>query len=204
MIGLKCLLTAFFVMCASAASSEPFPALYDVIDVAQNDVLNIREEPTASSRIVGALSPNAVGVEVVRLDATRRWARVRTFDGMGWASTRFLAQIPQQGEGFGQGLTCAGTEPFWDLNYLPFAPSVFTILGEPLGQFDLPFPRRAEGRPNVYGITGPGTDADLFGILRREMCSDGMSDIEYGLTLDVILHGQDDLIFTGCCSLGAR
>lgn len=189
---------------ALAARAQPFPALYDVIDVASNDVLNIRAEPSATSPIIGALAPNASGVEIVRLDDTGRWARVRAAEQMGWASTRFLALVPRQGDGFGQGLTCFGTEPFWTLRYSPFEPSALTLLGDSRFAFDLAFPQQAQGRTDVYGLSGSGTAAEMAGILQRQMCTDGMSDIEYALSLNLILRAQDDLVFAGCCSLGAN
>lgn len=198
------LLAAVLACWGALAAAEPFPALYDVIDVEANDVLNIRQAPTAKAPIIGAFAPDAAGIEVIALDETRRWARVRAGERMGWAFARFLLPVPQQGEGFGQGLTCYGTEPFWELSYLPFAASSLSFLGGAVDSFDLPFPRRAEGRPDVYGLSGPGGGADLFGVLRRGLCSDGMSDLEFGLSLDLILHAQDDLVFSGCCSIGAR
>lgn len=188
----------------SAAQTEPFPAFYDVTDVASNDVLNIRVEPRAGSAIIGAFAADATGIEVVRLDETRRWARVRSGEQMGWASARFLAVVPLQGEGFDLGLSCFGTEPFWALSYTPFAPSVFTTIDGDANAFTMGSPQRAAGRLNTFGLSGPGADADLYGILERRECSDGMSDLEYGLTLNMLIRGQDTVIYSGCCSLGAE
>lgn len=184
------------------ARAEPFPALYDVVNVRADDVLNIRLEPDPGSIIIGELAPDATGIEVLRLSADRRWARVRTNEQMGWASLRFLALVPQQGEGLAQGLTCVGTEPFWLFKYRPFGTSEFTSLGGPTGTLDLGPPIRAVGRPDVYGLTGLGELSNVSAILRRTECSDGMSDVDFGLSFDMILHREEDLVYTGCCSLG--
>lgn len=201
---IRAILAALTIALSAPVSAEPFPALYDVVDVASDDVLNIRAEPSASAEIVGSLTPDATGIEVLRLGPNGRWARVRAGERMGWAAKRFLAAVPMQGDGFGQGLSCGGTEPFWSLNYTPFSTSTFEILGEATDSFDLPFPQPAAGRLDVYGLSGPGESANLYGILKRAECSDGMSDIEYGLSLDLILAAQDTLVYSGCCSLGAR
>ncbi|MEM1234624.1 MAG: peptide-binding protein [Pseudomonadota bacterium] len=186
-------------------AADPFPALYDVTSVEAGDVLNIRSEPDATSAIIGGLAPDSVGVEVTRLSADRRWARVQTRERMGWASVRFLALVPRQGEGFSQGLSCVGTEPFWLFKYRPFGRSEFTSLGGLSGSYDIGPPIRAVGRPNVYGLRGSSDLGDVSAILRRGECSDGMSEVEFGLSFDLILpDGEGDVVYTGCCNLGVN
>ena len=61
-----------------------------IIGVAANDVLNLREAPTASSRIVGIVPPGARAIAV--LGAPRgAWIFVRWGDAQGWAARDLLA-----------------------------------------------------------------------------------------------------------------
>ena len=54
----------------SGAAAKGLPALHDVTGVAADDVLNVRARPDASAPVLGALTPDATGVEVVA-DAIR-------------------------------------------------------------------------------------------------------------------------------------
>ena len=51
-------------------------------------------------------------------------------------------------------------------------------------------------------------DLDIFLAVRNESCSDGMSDREYGLSVDMFLSGSDDPedmgLYSGCCSIAPR
>ncbi|MEM8750369.1 MAG: SH3 domain-containing protein [Pseudomonadota bacterium] len=59
-----------------------------VVNVALNDVLNMRSRPTASSRIVSYLRPSECGVRV--LSTRGRWVRVNSGGATGWVNGRYF------------------------------------------------------------------------------------------------------------------
>ncbi|MDO9524040.1 MAG: SH3 domain-containing protein, partial [Gemmobacter sp.] len=113
---------AMICLCLSAAPAvaEPFPATYEVRDVAANDVLNIRAQPRADAALIATLPPFAINIEVLETSEDRRWGLVSTGEGNGWVSMRYLNHtiwpdpytVPRP-------LTCLGTEPFWSVALLP-------------------------------------------------------------------------------------
>ena len=89
------------------------PDYFRVIDVAADDVLNIRAEPRAGSEKVGEIPPDADGVrnlgcqgglsfeeyttlseeeKAARLKANPRWCRVEYEGVVGWAAGRYLGE----------------------------------------------------------------------------------------------------------------
>lgn len=181
--------------------AEEFPATYAVTGVAANDVLNIRARPDAVSAIIGALAPDATGVEV--LGTSGRWAVVNTDEGTGYAALRFLSREPGASWGaLRTPLTCVGTEPFWALEIDP---------GARLTTFQSPeMPEPMTNSMTEIWPAGPwGTTAALtlqqgLGVLQPRQCSDGMSDRSYGIAIDIFSRIEDHPRLTGCCSLGLR
>jgi hypothetical protein len=100
---LKKLFCTFFVLvaCSSPSWATSGPGCLVVVNVAYDDVLNIRARPSASSRIVGALEPDNQGI--IRLNGQcrplsvawgSRWCPVTVYDGdgttRGWVKARFV------------------------------------------------------------------------------------------------------------------
>lgn len=199
---LICLATPVF------ATQDRWPALFDVTGVAAQDVLNLREAPSASSAIVGSLPPDARNIEVIRPNDRETWGLVNTGDGTGWVSLSFLARQP--GQIFGSlpdRAFCAGTEPFWSLDI--DAGSV---------RFDRPGEQSHVGRidSNIRSNNHPGTHAlvgifersagarylDVVAMMSNEACTDGMSDRAYGYSVDVITGNTEGFdMWSGCCTL---
>lgn len=177
-------LAAMFLTFAAATSTraQDFPALFSVTGVANNDVLNIRQEPSARAPIVGTFSPRQTGIEVIGLSEDRRWGLVRTEEGVGWSAIRFLRQERpdswQQGQ---QHLTCLGTEPFWNLNlFLPSNRAEFEDLAT--GGFEL-----RTNAPHMSFTRHPATMAmsfsgarQGFAVIRQGVCSDGLATVCMG------------------------
>ena len=61
-----------------------------VTGVAANDVLNIRERPTASSAILGFIPPNACYIQV--LGRSGNWYRISYGGTVGWVNGRYLTR----------------------------------------------------------------------------------------------------------------
>lgn len=201
-------LALVFILAAPAwATVDGWPALYDVIDVSEDDVLNIRGAPSAGADIVGTLAPDARGVEVLGVNRAESWGRVSTAEGVGWVSMAFLARRPGQWTGDPPvAMACAGTEPFWTFE-INDAEATF----ESMGALPLDFSRTvAASSRNRIDAHVRVFENDLGGLvanLRNATCSDGMSDREYGWAVDllVVVAGTDNAqMFSGCCSLVAE
>lgn len=191
------------ILTAQAALAQDFPALHHVSGVAGNDVLNIRAEPSARAAIVGHLAPNATDIEVVGLSEDRAWGLVRHHEGGGWASMRYLTR--QGTDRWIDGtvaMTCVGTEPFWTLAFhLPTNGADYSAAD---GDFAL-----VTDAPNLPQTQYPRTLAvpftgarQGFAVVRQGLCSDGMSDLPYGLEVQVYWRGTPGGGLSGCCRLG--
>ncbi len=65
---------------------------YSVINVASDDVLNVREAPSSRSRVVGSFSPWEDNLIPDGCKAGTNWCRVEQYEGdvSGWVNKRFL------------------------------------------------------------------------------------------------------------------
>ena len=185
-------------------SAQEYPALHNVTGVADNDVLNIRSQPSASAPIIGFLGPHQRSVEVVASDGSEKWGLVNSGETSGWVSLRYMARA-HQGNWLDleNNLSCFGTEPFWSL-HLDSRQAVLDMNGEATS-LRLRGHSRAVNRNNKSGF-GAKSNSDpqlsLTGIISARSCNDGMSDQEYGISVDLMLFRNADLrVFTGCCSL---
>lgn len=193
---------AAIIMLAAPVAAQDLPALHRVTDVAAWDVLNIRAAPSAQAPILGTLAPTQTGVEVTGLSPDGRWARVNTGETAGWAALRFLT--PQGGPGWRSGqasLSCFGTEPFWGLS-LFFPGSQAEFVDPSSGGFNLVTDAGALPTtvfPPTLAVPFSGARQGMA-VIRAADCSDGMSDMAYGLEVQVYWRGQTDAL-SGCCSL---
>jgi uncharacterized membrane protein len=187
------------------------PSLFDVTGVASNDVLNIRANASGSSDKIGFLSHNQKSIEVIATTANGKWGLVNSGERSGWVSMRFMQSSPSWIENFPADLTCSGTEPFW---FLGFSSNGSAIADwSPMGltdQQETVYSAYWSSRPQnritqTYGfellneLTGSGVMSS--GIIRTQLCSDGMSDRDYGFTIDLLLSGPERKLISGCCSI---
>lgn len=193
----------FALLLSHAASAQDFPALFRVVNVTPGDVLNIRAEASARSAIVGQFDRTQTGIEVVGLSEDHNWGLVRTDDGVGWSSMRYLqAERSDTWRDGQQTLTCFGTEPFWTFHiYLPTNGASYDGLAD--GSVTL-----TTDAPVLPTTSGPYTLAVPFTgarngmvVIRNGVCSDGMSERLYGLESEVYWRGQTGAV-SGCCMLG--
>ncbi len=206
-----------FSLAAMVANAEApltgwrdLPALYDVRDVASDDVLNVRTRPDPRSPIIATLAPDARGIEIVGIDESGKWGMIGLPEATGWVSMRYLARQPgQDPEALPSPITCFGTEPFWTLGIERNGRAILSAPGE-AGEEEKALSLlwadiSANGGPSAYGTVLAGVGIDLQAVIRRRICYDGMSDRAYGLEIDAILSdaGTKRLI-SGCCSLAAH
>ncbi len=194
---------AFVLGLSSAATGQSLPAAFQVNDVSEGDVLNIRAEPSAASPVVGTIGPYGLHVEVTRLSDDGRWGRVGLSEGNGWVAMRFLSPMPvEDPAAVPRPLTCLGTEPFWSASLLPrgeefsspeTGPVPLTLLEQAVS--DEGFLFRLEEGPTLIRTV----------IVRRAMCNDGMSDREFGFSALMFTEAPDgNATVAGCCTLDHR
>lgn len=191
-------LTLAFASPALATPEYVLPTLFDVAGVAADDVLNIRERPDAKSPIIGTLAPDATHVEVV--GERNGWMQVNTAERSGWVNGRYLnyrVDVWEAGK-LPAGLRCLGTEPFWSLT--PEGGEL--VLSTPEGDSRMALRKVLDTgwfRDPRRALVGDGVTA----VIAPAQCSDGMSDLAYGLQATVILGaGEAAQMLTGCCRLG--
>jgi uncharacterized membrane protein len=198
MIRFLCM--AMLLAASAAAAQQPFETDYfNVIGVAEDDALNIRAEPGAGAEIIGTLAHYARAIEVTALEDG--WAQVSSGERAGWVALAYLerAAPPMLENGLPAGLSCGGTEPFWDASISDesFEFNAFWQVPESVSYAIDAAPRaRSIGYPVFLMLEGDGV-----AVLEPRYCSDGMSDIPHGWTLHAVLPGQTDRALDGCCTL---
>ena len=163
-------------------------------------MLNVREDPDASSYVIGGLESGQV-VEVIDENPEGTWALINSGEGTGWASFRYLRRQGKQLDGdYPDFTTCGGTEPFWDLTRNDGSITFESFSGEisPVTE-PLIWERGSIGNRHRYAFR----TSNMIGIVSREYCNDGMSDREFGLEINLILE-EEGYHMNGCCSILPR
>ncbi len=171
---------------------------------AGQEIVYLRRRPDAGSEIVGQLPPNRRNVEIVALSEDGAWGLMAEGEGGAWAPMARLSLADgQDEERLPENLGCFGSEPFWILRMRGDEVAFDEIDGNEISMT----PRwqgHAEGRPpQSYALVLDGADGGtLNALIRREQCSDTMSDRPYGFSIDAILGGKlGQRMLSGCCSL---
>lgn len=208
------LAATLLALSAGLAAAQPtvldLPALYQVTGVAADDVLNLRAEPRADAEILTTLSPDATDIEVAELSADGRWALVNTPDRWsGWVAARYLRRLPgPPSHELPLPIACGGAEPFWGLTIRADGQARYSDPMNDTGTeqdvaMTLDWSGPAAARAGLeLGAHLAAADGDLTAVLLREACSDGMSDIAFGLSIRAIRDvGGERFMLEGCCSI---
>ncbi len=190
-----CLTALVLSVLAFGAGAQP-TGLYAVQGVAANDTLNIRIGAGANFADLGDISYDGQ-VQVIGFSADSKWAKVPWKDATAWVSARFLRLIRADGAVLPVVLHCSGTEPFWGAKITPDAIS-FEKMGGVSINATIYETAGAEGRPVDYiiGFSAP----PLTGTLRKQLCSDGMSERDYPWSVVLMdLSGIGITVVEGCC-----
>lgn len=189
---------------ATTSWAESFPYLAIVTDIAPNDHLNVRSNPNRLSVNIGSLASNTQ-VEILGIDESNQWAQIIWNKGNGWVSLRYLQTIKRQynADGLPLGLSCNGTEPFWDLSIDTNQTNQtikFNLIDQEQIKDKIIWASQSQNiATQAYAFKGQSYHA----ILRRTNCSDGMSDRDYGWVIDVILStdkkNYSTQFLSGCC-----
>jgi uncharacterized membrane protein len=186
----------FCLLLPGLASAQSWPALHDVTGVAAGDVLNIRAEPRAAAERVGALAHDARAVEVVQVRGG--WGLVNSGEGAGWVSMRYLAPRVSGDHALTRHITCFGTEPFWSLDITQGQTLRLSSPGDGDRTFPAGLLQPSANRSDRFVLRG----GQLTAVIAHGACTDGMSDRQFGLTIDMLPDdGDDTRLLSGCCSL---
>lgn len=187
----------------AAVAADVFPAAYQAHDVPENDVLNIRAEPSATAVSVGEIGRFAINVEVLALSPDGKWGKVGIPSGNGWVSMRYLEATPTADPyEVPRPMSCFGTEPFWNIGLYPRGAEYnspdtgavpMTVVGEMVA-------------PQGFLVSleeGPTLNRTM--IITREACGDGMSDRQFGFSARMFLEAPDgNAVYSACCTLDHR
>ncbi len=186
------------------ATTDGWPALYDVTGVAANDVLNVRTQPNAGAAIVGTLRPDQTDVEVIEPNEDLTWGLVNSDEQTGWVSLAYLARHPNQWAGQQPDTAiCFGTEPFWSLDVSTEKATFESPDALPL-KFDRTSALQSRNRIDRHTQVYENNLGGLVATLRNLSCNDGMSDRAFGWEVDLLLVVAGDAnaqMFSGCCSI---
>lgn len=198
-----CALVFFLTVAASLVRADTLPAFYNVVGVAQNDVLNVREAPDLSSRILSTLAHDTTGLEVVAYNLDGTWVQINIDEQTGWISTQFLTRQPgQPDDALPRPLSCFGTEPFWGLTIPQDGPAELTRMDSEPVLIDTLDPVTSANQTDRYAVFGQGSERVFTFIFHRDQCSDQMSDRAYGMSVDVFMTEDSGVSYvTGCCNL---
>ncbi len=191
------------------------PAYYRVFGVDVDDSLKIRADPVAGAPVIGEYAPEAGPVEILKIEDG--WGYVIAGEGNGWVNMAHLSEIPvsKVGESYlPQGLTCAGTEPFW-YSEISAGEITYSRLDDAGLRFSIMEAGGFEGRvgPNSFiqasmaneANETNGPDSVLYAVVSGRQCTDGMSDRDYGWWVNLLIttpRGTSAL--DGCCSLSVN
>ncbi|MGR3806139.1 COG3650 family protein [Marinibacterium profundimaris] len=194
---LAALLLAFGLTAGTLQADPVYPWLYDVIGVSADDVLNLRAGPSSEAEVIGALAHDATGIEVVGINDNGYWLQIALPESTAWAATGFLAPQPHDPElAFTRILDCGGTEPFWGLQITQGTGATLSRMDK--ADADLPAGRvrPSPSMKNQYFLDLGERHAAM---LTTKLCSDGMSDRAYGLSIRLVIDETETM--HGCCSL---
>lgn len=189
-------LLTLFGLVAGTATAAP---TYSVIGVSQNDTLALRASASANAAKLADIPSDATDlVATGKVSASGEWAEIRYDGRRGWVSARYLAYGEPGGVQIPARLQCSGTEPFWAITLRPG-----TI------DADLNFLDRSYKRPiagvsaamnhnDIWIVKSPSGRTAISLIVRKESCSDGMSDRDYPFSAVALVPGAD--IIAGCCA----
>lgn len=193
-----------FCLCLSGpAFAENFPALYDVVDVAADDSLNIRANPSNKAPVIGTLEHNAAYVQIEALDPSGRWAQVSAGEsGMGWVFARYLQAIPGATFPEWPELQCSGSEAPWSVGYSAKDGVLyrFGYNGESRHLPSGPMMSAAENTKTNVFMASDGK-LHISAALQKAQCWSTMVESFSGIEAMVFVTGEQQHAYYGCCRM---
>lgn len=178
---------------------------YRVIDVAADDVLNIRATPGSKGELVGSIPSD--GHSISKIGEEGRWVQISYQGVVGWVHGRYLSAQNIQPENnitiaaaVNEELFCIGTEPHWNLK-TQHSDVEFSFLSDKTA-LQLQTTRsiaNSDQRGWQFAFKSSNTLNQPFTatVIQDETCSDDMSDDQYRYAITLERDGQ---VLTGCCN----
>ena len=201
-----------------AQNNQELPALYMVGNLVQEEVLQVRERPTAGSYVVGSFSSQDRNIEVIGVDDTGRWGLINLENGgNGWVYMPYLvSQEHSEWHSQIRPIYCTGNNPEWraEIGALNSDGAMVTLTNSDV--FFLPFGRiqsvwRDGGGGNgaynaLTTFAGNNGVSEAMMLLRGERCTDVKSGADYGISveLQMVFHANSvpwDSQYEGCCTM---
>jgi uncharacterized membrane protein len=187
------------VLAPTCVGAETAPTLARVAQIAADDPLNVRALPKVSSADIGDLNLGDM-VEVLQRSADGKWSQILWQEGNAWISSAYLVDVarPRLDSGLPVHLSCGGNEPSWSVDLSKTGGFRLTSLHglDADEQISWSTTSRNEG-DSTHAFATPS----FTGVLRREMCTDGASEANYGWRLDLIGPTDTPELLSGCCTL---
>jgi len=165
------------------------------------DHLNVRSGPSAKASDIGDLQPGTL-VEVTAMDTNVGWAQIVYGEWTAWVYGKFLTEqeTPLIADtDLPANMQCGGTEPFWSMAIKDGAQAEFQMMGgEPTSE-TITYAGKSSNHILRQGLQTPQWSA----FIEKRRCSDGMSDRQMGISIELISHSQtgNPQHLSGCCSL---
>ena len=185
------------LLATGPAFGQSLPDRYMVTNVADDDVLNIRAEPNASSPKIGELHPYTLNVEVLR--TSNGWGYIGAGERSGWVSMNYLAPNALPVGEIPRPLSCSGTEPFWDVTFYPRGTD-FNAMGEERRPLTI---LRESVASNGFVIDTQDEQSIIRTMIISGLaCNDGMFDSDFGMTISMFTETPNgNSVNTGCCTM---
>jgi uncharacterized membrane protein len=199
----KSIASGLLVLAAGPTIAQEMPGLFDVAAAASVSIL---AGPDAGAASIGELPSGAKDIEVVSLSQDGQWGEVNSGERSGWVA---LSQLTAQGGASWASLegsmTCIGTEPFWSATLIPGSHDM-RLAGPDAEDARLTMAQTAiasgvQAPPLGIEFAAPGLPG--FAVITPGICSDGMSELTYGLTATFFVGVPDGPMrgLNGCCSI---
>lgn len=175
---------------------------FQVIDVASNDVLNIRSEPSANSDIIGEIPFDAPLVEVNGISEDGKWSRVNAIEAVGWVRNRYLAPAIVellQGTTLPVGLICQSEEPF-DSIHISRADLLYDAYDVSQTELEIISVVQSGAAWPTTEIVASSDGRNLSLIIEEEVCQSSMTDNSYPYR-SYFQEADDEKRYFGCCTL---
>ncbi|MDH5179022.1 MAG: hypothetical protein OEZ39_01565 [Gammaproteobacteria bacterium] len=177
-------------------------AVFEVVNVAADDALNLRAEANPASALVPATIPHNAK-QVLWLGEQKKyqsstWYKVRHGNSEGWVNARFLRERNNTAPMLLEELKCLGTEPFWSLDRKGKVIHL-KMFNDAESAYTIKKIKTSHNNTNEWLIlTARNSDQVKMDIAVSEtgQCSDGMSDDSY--RYEVRFRQGDDYL-NGCC-----
>lgn len=173
-----------------------------VTRVADDDVLNMRAEPTAKAAVVYSIPYDATNL--LRLDIRKGWVKVHYSGHNGWIYDKYVKESAPVSalNVFGGELFCVGTEPHWNLETQKQIVRLSELDDDTSLLISSNF-RNSVNRTDTWLVSLSTPERERLlnqAIIQKQVCSDGMSEEDYPYTIQLLTTYHTKLM-SGCCKL---